>query len=228
MANKPVSIKITLVFQTPPSTAASGAFGTMADRVVERNALGQFIIPGSQVKGKLRHSCEQLLRALGKDICDSPRAETMCPNSPGGESPCLACRIFGNPALPSLLCFHDLVLKTGHGELGSEMGAPSLRAMIGVNRRRATVAEGQLFLVETAPYFSELRFASNEAVSGSLDSEAWVRLLVAGLRLVPAWGGMKSRGLGWTARLEVSATFDGKPVELTNWQGLKNLWTDSK
>jgi CRISPR/Cas system CSM-associated protein Csm3 (group 7 of RAMP superfamily) len=226
--NKPVGMSITLVFETPPSIAAAGAFGSIADRVVERDALGRFIIPGSHVKGKLRHASEQLLKSVGKNVCDSPRAATMCPNPPGGVPPCVACRIFGSPAYPSSLRFYDLVQDVGSEEAIPEIVAPSLRAMIGVNRRRATVAEGRLFLVETAPYFSELRFSSNEAVSGSLDSEASLRLLLAALKLVPAWGGMKSRGLGWTARLEVSATFDGKPVQGTDWRGLKDSWTDSR
>ena len=69
MADKPVHIALTLVFQTPPSIAAAGAFGRIADRVVERNGWGQFIIPGSQVKGKVSHACEQLARApLGDGV----------------------------------------------------------------------------------------------------------------------------------------------------------------
>lgn len=230
MASKLVSIGITLVFQTPPSIASAGAFGSIADRVVERDAQGQFIIPGSQVKGKLRHACEQILRTLERkrNICDSPRAETMCPNPPGGDPPCVACRIFGNPAYPSPLRFHNLVLEAGSEEPSGETFAPALRAMIGINRRRATVAEGRLFLVETAPYFPELRFSDNEAITGSLENEAWIRLLLASLRLIPAWGGMKSRGLGWTAWLEASATFDGKPVQPTDWQEVKSLWSDSR
>ncbi len=234
MAGKPVRIGIALVFQTPPSVAAAGALSNIADRVAERNAKGQFIIPGSHLKGKLRHACEQLLQGLGKDICKPPRAETMCP--PGTDLPCLLCRVFGGPAYPSPLRFHNLVLDVGGGEPGCGLPLPSLRTMIGMNRRRATVAEGRLFLVETAPYFPELRFFNDEAITGTLESEAQVKLLLAGLKLIPAWGGMKSRGLGWLKQREedgcvkvgvdVSAVFDGKPVEMTNWQEVRRLWSD--
>ncbi|NPV30713.1 MAG: hypothetical protein HPY58_13930 [Firmicutes bacterium] len=236
MSGKSVNVSIALVFQTPPSVAAAGALSSIADRVVERNAKGQFIIPGSQVKGKLRHACEQLLRGMGKSICEPPRAETMCPNVPGIDSPCTLCRIFGSPAYPSLLRFHDLVLDMDGVELGCEPPVPSFRAMIGMNRRRATVAERRLFLVETAPYFPGLRFFNAEAISGTLDSEAQVKLLLAGLKLIPAWGGMKSRGLGWIIRreeegrirfgVEASAVFDGKPVEMTDWREVRRLWSD--
>jgi hypothetical protein len=103
--------------------------------------------------------------------------------------------------------------------------APALRAMIGLNRRRATVEEGRLYLVETAPYFREQRFSNATAITGTLDSEAQVKLLLAGLRLILAWGGMKSRGLGWVTRVETSATFNGSPVQMTNWQEVKRLWS---
>lgn len=236
MPGKPVRIGIALVFGTPPSIAAAGALSSIADRVAERNAKGQFIIPGSQVKGKLRHTCEQLLRALEKGVCDPPRAETMCPNAPGVDAPCLLCRIFGSPARPSPLYFHDLVLDIAGSKEDDHRPVPSLRAMIGVNRRRATVAEERLFLVETAPYYPELRFSNDEAVTGTLESEAEVKLLLAGLKLIPAWGGMKSRGLGWIARweedgrikvgVEASAFFDGQPVGMGEWQEVRHLWSD--
>jgi len=233
VAAKPVSIGIVLVFHTPPSIAAAGAYQSLADRVVERNAKGEFIIPGSQLKGKLRHACEQLLRALGKEICSPPRAETMCP--PGLGKPCLLCQVFGGPAYPSPLKFGDLVLDLGGKGLHPRQAAPSRRAMIGINRRRATVAEGRLFLVEAAPHFPTLRFANEEAITGTLDNFAQVRLLLAGLRLIPAWGGMKSRGLGWIGRkvqegrmkveVEVSALFDGNSVKVDDWQEVRELWS---
>lgn len=224
MASKPVSIGITLIFHTPPSIAAAGAVGSIADRVVERNAQGQFVIPASQVKGKLRHACEQILRGLGQAVCESPRAETMCPNQPGTDPPCHVCRIFGSPGWVSPLWFHDLVTELGKEEFGGERMAPSLRALIGMNRRRGTVAEKKLFLVETAPYFTSLRFTNPEAITGRLESDEQVRLLLVALRLIPAWGGMKSRGLGWIVKAEVSAHFDGKPMEAMNWKEVRRLW----
>jgi CRISPR/Cas system CSM-associated protein Csm3 (group 7 of RAMP superfamily) len=196
--------------------------------VVERNALEQFIIPGSQVKGKVRHACEQLMRALGQRICTAPRAATMCPNSPGTDSPCSICRVFGNPALRSAVHFSDLVWEEGSSVPGDEPVTPALRAMIGINRRRATGAEGRLFLVETAPYFREQRFSNTAAITGTLDSAAQVKLLLAGLRLILAWGGMKSRGLGWITQVEAMATWDGSPVQATNWQEVKQLWSDTE
>ena len=227
MARKPVSIALTLVFETPPSIAAAGVFSSMADRVVERNARGQFIIPGSQVKGKVRHACEQLVRALGQPVCDAPLAATMCPNPPGSDPPCVICHIFGSPALRGALRFADLVWEEGDHPEGNAPLAPALRTMIGINRRRATVAEERLFLVETAPYFRTQLFRHAQAITGALDSVAQVKLLLAGLNLILAWGGMKSRGLGWTTRMEAVATWDGSPVQTTDWQEVQRLWSDT-
>ena len=228
MARKPVNIALSLVFQTPPSIAAAGAFGSIADRVVERDGWGQFIIPGSQVKGKVRHACEQLARALGQPICDSPRAATMCPNPPGSDPACPVCCIFGSPALRSPVRFADLVWEESGRSSDEEPTAPALRAMIGINRRRMTVADDRLFLVETAPYFQAQRFRNERAMSGTLESVAQVKFLLAGLNLILAWGGMKSRGLGWVAQVEAMATWDGSPVQPTDWQEVQQLWSDTK
>lgn len=224
-----MTIGITLVFDTPPSIAAAGASGARADRSVVRDAKEEFIIPGSHVKGKLRHVCEQLLRALGEHICESPRAETMCPNPPGGAPPCLACQIFGSASRRSPLRFQDLVWEAGL-EGQREPFPASLRAMTAINRRRRTVETGRLFLVETSPYVARLQFANKQAILGRLDNEAQVKLLLAGLRLISAWGGMKSRGLGWSSLkdLRVSAKFDDKRVEPGNWKELKTLCSGTR
>jgi CRISPR/Cas system CSM-associated protein Csm3 (group 7 of RAMP superfamily) len=229
MTNNPISAKgaviigVTLSFATPPTVAAAGVVASIADRVVERNARGQFVIPGSQLKGKLRHACEQILRALDARICESPRPQTMCPNLPDIKSPCPACAIFGSPSFPSQLRFHDLIAETGDPDEALEVDA-SLRAMVSLNRRRMTAAEKKLFLVETAPYYSKMNFSNSRAVTGDLKDERQVKLLLAGLKLITAWGGMKSRGAGWTASAQAAATFNDKAVEGKDWREIERLW----
>ena len=78
-----IRIDLTLTFTTPPSVGAGGSSGMLADKVVTRNARGEFVIPASQIKGKLRHACEQILRARGAPLCHAPRAEHMCPGRRG-------------------------------------------------------------------------------------------------------------------------------------------------
>src|SRR2546427_11543877 len=71
------------------------------------------IIPASTMKGKLRWECERILRALGHDVCRSPRSDLMCPHyllSSPGTTHCPVCVLFGCPGLESPLRFHDAEL----------------------------------------------------------------------------------------------------------------------
>lgn len=203
-----LAISLTVQFDSPPSVGAGGTRGTLADKTITRNARGQFVLPASQVKGKLRHACEMLLRAEDVPLCRPPRPDAMCPQ-PGIPAPCLACRIFGSPADASLLRFHDLV-----ADLPPDATTETLRPMVSLNRRRRTAQEGRLFLVETAPNLPGLRFGNCEAVLGFVRDERHAHLLLAGLKLLFAWGGGASRGLGWGSVEELAATLDGEPITL--------------
>lgn len=202
-----VEISLSVTFATPPSVGAGGISGTVADKVVTRDARGRFIIPASQVKGKLRHACEQLLRSQNVNLCCPPLPERMCPHAEGVTPPCLLCAIFGSPTERSRLRFHDLTATA------TDLPGETLRAMVSINRRRRTAEAGRLFLVETAPNISGLRFESGEAITGYLSEAAHAHLLLAGLRLLFSWGGGASRGLGW-GELKAEAMLDGNPFEL--------------
>lgn len=203
-------ISLSVRFDSPPSVGAGGTRGTLADKTVTRDARGRFILPASQVKGKLRHACEQILRAQSVPLCRPPRPEAMCPQ-PGVPDPCLACRIFGSPAEPSRLRFHDLLI----ADLpDSDAPGETLRTMVSLNRQRRAAQERRLFLVETAPHVPALTFSCSEAVTGFLADERHAHLLVAGLKMLFAWGGGSSRGLGWGSVGEPVVTLEDKPIAL--------------
>jgi CRISPR/Cas system CSM-associated protein Csm3 (group 7 of RAMP superfamily) len=212
-----VSMDLAVSIETALSVGASGASLTLADKVAVRDTRGRLIIPGSHVKGKLRHTCEEIARSLGKAVCESPRAETMCPQLAGISAPCLICQLFGSPAYRSPLRFHDLVYvdpglkeQGGGGRLDR---VAHIRPGIGLDRHRKVVAEERLFFVETSPSAvaaivqgaPDRRdnenllavFRHREAIAGTVQSVAQAKLLVAGLAFIRAWGGGKSRGLGW-------------------------------
>jgi CRISPR/Cas system CSM-associated protein Csm3 (group 7 of RAMP superfamily) len=73
----PPSITLTAVVDTALCVGAGGSSGSLADKPIVRNARGQLFIPGSQLKGRLRHECEKLLRGLGWFILESPKAEPL-------------------------------------------------------------------------------------------------------------------------------------------------------
>jgi CRISPR/Cas system CSM-associated protein Csm3 (group 7 of RAMP superfamily) len=70
---------ISILVQTGLSIGAGGSSGTIADKSALKDGRQRFIIPGSHLKGRLRHGCERLARAQAKAVCESPRAERMCP-----------------------------------------------------------------------------------------------------------------------------------------------------
>lgn len=56
------------IIDTALCVGAGGSSGSLVDKPIVRNAQGQLLIPGSEIKGRLRHECEKLARALGWQI----------------------------------------------------------------------------------------------------------------------------------------------------------------
>ncbi len=217
-------IGITLTVDTALSMGAGGSGSVLADKAIVRNRLNQLVLPGSHLKGRLRHACEVIARTSGLSVCDSPRAETMCPQSNHvKESPCVICRLFGSPTWPSPLQFGDLVYgepaEIGGASFRPDNQRPSLRPGASINRRRRTVEEQRLFFIETSPPAALARFHADHAIVGWLPDDekaiAGVKLLLAGLELIQSWGGGKSRGLGW-GRVQYQALLDDDVISLTD------------
>jgi hypothetical protein len=199
-----------------------------ADRQVVRDGWGRLVLPGSHVKGRLRHACEQVARALGRPVCQAPRAQTMCPHDPAVPAPpCAVCALFGSPGQPSPLRWADLHARdeeapAGGGSATDAGSGPAarplpaaLRAGVALNRRRGTAEEGRLFLVETSPPLPSpgLLFVHPRAIRGHLPDAAALHLLLAGCRLVASFGAGETRGLGWS-EVDAVARVDGAPLAL--------------
>lgn len=202
-------IALTAVIDTALCVGAGGSAGSLADKPILKNAAGQLVIPASQLKGRLRHECEKLTRALQLPTCESPVAATMCPQRAGltenfhhseyaiggsTETPrhhCYICQIFGNPALPSKVLFNDLIC-TEQPENIPEV----LRPGVTINRRRRTAEEKKLYFLETSPANAQLCF-TGEILLQPGSPPFTKALLLAGLQHIHALGGSKSSGLGW-------------------------------
>ncbi|MEM7715579.1 MAG: RAMP superfamily CRISPR-associated protein [Cyanobacteria bacterium P01_A01_bin.68] len=203
--------KITAVIDTALCVGAGGSSGTLADKPIVRNSGGNLLIPGSQIKGRLRHECEKIARGLKWEICESPNAGTMVirrNSSPKGfqikeyEIPgyedtyhCLISQIFGDPILPSRVLFDDLIC-TEEPENLPEV----LRPGVTINRRRKIAEEKKLYFIETTPVNVQLEFTGEIHIQPSLTPERpdfAKALICCGLRHINALGGSKSAGLGW-------------------------------
>ena len=230
LSNPVETISITAVIDTALCVGAGGSSGSLADKPIVRTADNKLLIPASQLKGRLRHECEKLARGLGWAICQSPNAQTMCPQRanfpeeearrfqrnddykvPGDEERyhCLICQIFGNPALPSRVIFDDLIC----GE--SPENLPEvLRPGVTINRSRGTAEDQKLYFLETSPANAKLRFEGEIHLQPNCPQYAQA-LILAGLHHINALGGSKSAGLGWL-QWEVK----GLSVNEKAWQAL--------
>jgi CRISPR/Cas system CSM-associated protein Csm3 (group 7 of RAMP superfamily) len=214
------SISLTALIDSALCVGAGGSSGSLADKSIIRSADGRLLIPGSQLKGRLRHECEKLARTLEWPICESPVAETMCPQLGLGNSAfrrndyivqgkifadgrpqhhCLICQIFGNPALPSRIVVDDLICQEDPDNLPEV-----LRPGVTMNRRRRTAEDKKLYFLETSPVNVQLPFQGDIHLEPDCPSYAKA-LILAALQHIHALGGSKSAGLGWL-KWEISDT----------------------
>lgn len=205
--NRPTtSISLTATIDSALCVGAGGSSGSLADKPIIRNADKKLLIPASQLKGRLRHECEKIARALQWNICESPKAETMCPQRKGIDGNfnredykiqndehhhCLICQIFGNPVLPSQVLFDDLIC-TEEPENLPEV----IRPGVTINRCRRTAEENKLYFLETSPSNAQLQFQGEIHFLPNCP-EFGKALIYAGLQHINALGGSKSSGLGW-------------------------------
>jgi CRISPR/Cas system CSM-associated protein Csm3 (group 7 of RAMP superfamily) len=237
--NRPLNVRIDLAIAlvTPLCVGAAGSSGGLADKALQRDGWNRPIIPGSQLKGRVRHTCERIAEGMGLPICAAPYAESMCPAGPaaiirqarepidlaragGTAAQCAVCAIFGSPTYISPLSFGDLAATPPGLDFPPQRPySPEerLRPGVGIDRARRTVLEEVLYLTETTD--SGLVFQG--AIRGRwlatppAEAERLIGLLLAGLALTTRWGGGSSRGLGWSKVAVRSVTLDGAPRDST-------------
>jgi CRISPR/Cas system CSM-associated protein Csm3 (group 7 of RAMP superfamily) len=193
--------------ETYALTAVIDTSGSLADKPIVRNAEGNLLIPGSQIKGRLRHECEKIARGLGWEISESPSPGNMVirrdkePNIFSRSEyevlgynetyHCLISQIFGDPVLPSRVIFEDLICTEDPENL-----AEFIRPGVTMNRRRRTAEENKLYFLETSPPNVSLKFQGKINLLPNCPSYA-KPLMLAGFKHIHALGGSKSAGLGW-------------------------------
>jgi CRISPR/Cas system CSM-associated protein Csm3 (group 7 of RAMP superfamily) len=162
LSNSIETYTLTAVIDTALCVGAGGSSGSLADKPIVRNSEDNLLIPGSQIKGRLRHECEKIARGLGWEICESPNAGKMVirrENAPdkfkrseyevSGYSNtyhCLISQIFGDPVLPSRIIIDDLICTEDPDNLPEV-----IRPGVTMNRRRRTAEEKKLYFLETSP-----------------------------------------------------------------------------
>lgn len=202
-----VRIEVTLTFSTSFNVGTGALAGTVAEKPMLKDAWRVPCVPGSSFKGKLRHECERIVRALtGADnsVCHSPNPDTMCPQvEVVGELPCPVCCVFGSPWYPAPFTFSDLRLRDDLYDLFKDKAAAlqtRTRFGVAISRRRGVAQEDLLYTTEVWPQeLDKLVFVG--CIEGEIADrgELWqVALMLAGMRSLYALGGGKSRGMGWS------------------------------
>jgi CRISPR/Cas system CSM-associated protein Csm3 (group 7 of RAMP superfamily) len=231
--NQPVDVRLELAITalTPMCVGASGSAGGLADKALQRDAWNRPVIPGSQLKGRVRHSCERIAAALGIPICAAPVEATMCPHGPaaisrtsreelhrlraGANAPqCVICAIFGSAMYPSPLRFGDLAATppaSTFPPVRPYAVEERLRPGVGIDRRRGAALENVLYLTETTDGGVVFRgkIRGRWLATPRQEVEPLIGLLIAGLTMTTRWGGGSSRGLGW-AEVELQAIAFGE------------------
>ncbi len=198
-----LQIQLALTMTSALSVGAGGSAGTLADKTIMRDGWGRPIIPGSQVKGKLRWAAEQVLRTIGQQVIppfDDPGGE---PNVVGrARVHHLIAATFGSKTARSPLIFADLpsTLVPAAQAYQTQHHVSQLRTSVAINRARGVAEDKRLLVLEAA--HEGTVFANDRAIVGVLTPEtanACAGLLWAACTLTERWGGATSRGLGWAS-----------------------------
>lgn len=153
------------------------------------------IVPATSIKGWLRENAERVLKALGREVCDSSQPSSICGS-------CVICRVFGHPRGRARLFFEDARFES------SEM---DIRTSVSLSRHRKTSYEERLFTTEVV-WGGKLvvkGWGFFDTVDKAIEAAAFVWLAAkAGFAL----GAARSRGLGWLTMEKFTALCDGREI----------------
>lgn len=217
-----------------PLHIGTGLARGLTDRTVVRGRDGLVYLPGSALKGKVRAACEAIARQYQMGDCHAPHPQQMRADrgGVGQHRGCIICGMFGAPAQGASLRWHAAplsqqaarsVLPFGGGY--GPFGQTTTRTQVQLSRPRGLAAEERLFTSELAA--EGLTFVARPALSGRMgltrmsdtrgpDAYYELILLLAGIKMVNALGGGKSRGSGeCLMELPDTIRLDGRPVEIT-------------
>jgi len=211
---------------------------------------GRPFVPGSQIKGVLRHHCERLAATLGCEVVDphatgeDQQLALVAHFQPLERSGLIIDRLFGSRYQGDCL-FVDDARPIGDAATESDC---DLRTRVALDRVTGTALEGHLFITEVAR--GELPLTGEQVNGPHLGG--WIRarhpasvltpydggfpyeyaLLIAALLSLEALGGDKSAGLG-RCRLELAGErllWNDRPVgipeALASLRELEADWKD--
>lgn len=181
----------------------SGYQSAMADRLLRRLPNNAPFVPGSQIKGVLRHQCERLALALGLEVIN-PHAGTEEDEkklikhfTPLKKSDLMVDRLFGSRYQGECLFVTNAVPMSS-----AEKSMTSVQARTAIDRVTGTVMEQHLFTTELTEGDVKLQGKLRARHPAGILTQyedgfpCEYDLLIAALLSLDALGGDKSLGLG--------------------------------
>lgn len=205
-----------------PWHVGSGQGTAWVDRLVRRRACGQRgarlpYVPGSELKGVLRHQCERLLTALNGNFVSPHVAPGVEPPDalleafrPLRDSALVIDRLFGTRYQGECLFVDDALPPESAGDLPANLptmpvGRTSIDRLTGTARHQ-TLFVTEVVMAHDAVLAGRLQARHGPGVLTLKDGDSGFpmeySLLLAGLLSIDALGGDKSAGLG-CCRIEV-------------------------
>lgn len=160
-------------------------------------------LPGSSVKGKMRH------------LLEITTGQTKF-GKPCGCGQCQICLLFGSGESsttkePSRLIFRDCFLTDESASLIEKMGIEK-KAGVRIDRVTGKAADKALYSLERIPDGAKFKMEVSARIFDKDDQKGFVQWLLTGLYLIEqdAIGGGGTRGSGWVVFEDVE--FDGQKV----------------
>jgi len=207
MTNR-IQIKITYTLEFLSAFhLGTGLPNGLIDRAIARNKEGYLYVPGSTIKGVVRHRCEQIAHLYGLEA-NEPHTEESQRREANTQDPDIITRIFGSRFLPAALYFDDAALFDDDNKLfdsPNEKGKYKARQIeertqVSLSRRTRTAKSGHLYTSEYG--IKSLRFEgqvygflNGKSIMGEPPTYSLV-ILLAGLKSIDRLGGNKSAGAG--------------------------------
>ncbi len=175
---KQISLKLTM--QSPLHIGGETRTDRNADKPMLKTVDELPYIPATTLKGRLRHTLEQILHP---DFVDFNRLGPISDNMIGSAD--TVHYLFGSPQHESRLYFEDLylsgppalldILVTKRGQRSST----TIRTGVGINRRRRVAEDQILYTTELFAAGIDLEFSGS--ITAFIEDDSLICLLIAGL-----------------------------------------------
>ena len=209
MSTERILFTVELTLYTPILTQAAGAIGFGLDAAMRRDRADRPALPGTLVKGNLRHAWDALMEIAGKDFGFNTGYWL---GNPSADSS------FDEPDR-GLLRFDEWFSDLAWSD--ADQARPRYR--ISVDPQTGAAATGMLQTVES-PYAAGREITFTGCIRATLDDTQindLARRIRQGLLFVPAVGALKGNGFGRVAKAKVSWE-EAKPEkpEKRDWKGV--------